>query len=150
LMLYLNKNRSKQAEKEMSSMSNIDTLDSSNKRVTFADIAGNEEAKSALMEMVDFIKNPEIYNKYGARLPRGVLLYGQPGTGKTLLAKAMAGEAGVPFYAVSGSDFVQVYAGLGASRIRELFKKAKEAGKSVIFIDEIDSRSEERRVEKEA
>lgn len=145
LMLYLNKNRSKQAEKEMSSMSNIDTLDSSNKRVTFADIAGNEEAKSALMEMVDFIKNPEIYNKYGARLPRGVLLYGQPGTGKTLLAKAMAGEAGVPFYAVSGSDFVQVYAGLGASRIRELFKKAKEAGKSVIFIDEIDSIGKKRK-----
>ena len=90
-------------------------------------------------------KNPEIYNKFGARLPRGVLLYGAPGTGKTLLAKAMAGEAGVPFYAVSGSDFVQVYAGLGASRIRELFKKAKEAGKSVIFIDEIDSLGKKRK-----
>lgn len=145
MIFYLNRNVSKQAEKEMSNMSNIDTLDSSNKRIGFSDVAGNEEAKEALMDMVDFIKNPETYNKYGARLPRGVLLYGEPGTGKTLLAKAMAGEAGVPFYAVSGSDFVQVYAGLGASRIRELFKKAKEAGKSVIFIDEIDSLGKKRK-----
>ncbi len=144
-IFYLNKNVSKQAEKEMSSMSNIDTLDNSNKKIGFSDVAGNEEAKASLMEMVDFIKNPEIYNNYGARLPRGVLLYGEPGTGKTLLAKAMAGEAEVPFYAVSGSDFVQVYAGLGASRIRELFKNAKEAGKSVIFIDEIDSIGKKRK-----
>ncbi len=88
---------------------------------------------------MDFIRDPEKYIKYGARLPKGVLLYGPPGTGKTLLAKAVAGEAKVPFYPVSGSDFVQVYAGLGASRIRELFKKAKEHGKSVVFIDEIDA-----------
>ena len=108
-------------------------------------MAGNEEAKEALKEMVDFIKNPEVYNKFGARLPRGVLLYGPPGTGKTLLAKALAGEAGVPIFPVSGSDFVQVYAGLGASRIRNLFKKAKEAGKSVIFIDEIDSLGKKRK-----
>ncbi|WP_353095214.1 ATP-dependent metallopeptidase FtsH/Yme1/Tma family protein [Tissierella praeacuta] len=143
-LFYLNKNMSKQAEKEMNNMSRMDT-ESSSKRITFDDVAGNEEAKESLMDMVDFIKNPEIYNKFGARLPRGVLLYGDPGTGKTLLAKAMAGEADVPFYAVSGSDFVQVYAGLGASRIRELFKKAKEAGKSVIFIDEIDSLGKKRK-----
>lgn len=145
MVFYLNKNMSKQAEKEMSDMSKMDALDSSSKRIRFNDVAGNEEAKESLKDMVDFIKNPEIYNEYGARLPRGVLLYGAPGTGKTLLAKAMAGEAEVPFYAVSGSDFVQVYAGLGASRIRELFKKAKEAGKSVIFIDEIDSLGKKRK-----
>ena len=144
-IFYLNKNMSKQAEKEMSNMSKIDTDTISNKRIKFADVAGNEEAKESLMDLVDFIKNPEIYSKYGARLPRGVLLYGAPGTGKTLLAKAMAGEANVPFYAVSGSDFIQVYAGLGASRIRELFKKAKEVGKSVIFIDEIDSLGKKRK-----
>ncbi|MBU5255371.1 ATP-dependent metallopeptidase FtsH/Yme1/Tma family protein [Tissierella praeacuta] len=144
MVFYLNRNVSKQAEKEMSNMSNLDT-ETSSKKITFDDVAGNEEAKESLMDMVDFIKNPEIYNKFGARLPRGVLLYGAPGTGKTLLAKAMAGEADVPFYAVSGSDFVQVYAGLGASRIRELFKKAKDAGKSVIFIDEIDSLGKKRK-----
>ena len=144
MIFYLNKNMSKQAEKEMTKMSQIDA-ELSKKRITFKDVAGNEEAKESLMDMVDFIKNPEIYNNFGARLPRGVLLYGAPGTGKTLMAKAMAGEAEVPFYAVSGSDFVQVYAGLGASRIRELFKKAKEAGKSVIFIDEIDSLGKKRK-----
>jgi cell division protease FtsH len=144
MVFYLNKNMSKQAEKEMAKMSEIDA-ESSNKRITFKDVAGNDEAKESLMDMVDFIKNPEIYNKFGARLPRGILLYGAPGTGKTLMAKAMAGEAEVPFYAVSGSDFVQVYAGLGASRIRELFKKAKDAGKSVIFIDEIDSLGKKRK-----
>lgn len=145
MIFHLSKNQSKQAEKEMSDMSKMDALDSSSSRTKFIDVAGNEEAKESLADMIDFIKNPEIYNRFGARLPRGVLLYGAPGTGKTLLAKAMAGEAEVPFYAVSGSDFVQVYAGLGASRIRELFKKAKEAGKSVIFIDEIDSLGKKRK-----
>src|SRR5699024_81875 len=105
----------------------------------------NEEAKESLKEMVDFIQNPEVYNEFGARLPRGVLLYGPPGTGKTLLAKALAGEAGVPIFPVSGSDFIQVYSGLGASRIRDLFKMAKSAGKSVIFIDEIDSLGKKRK-----
>ncbi len=141
----INNNNSKQAEKEMATMSKMDTEDSSSDRTTFNDVAGNEEAKESLRELVDFIKYPENYDKYGARLPRGVLLYGPPGTGKTLLAKALAGEAKVPFYAVSGSDFIQVYAGLGASRIRELFKKAKEDGKSVIFIDEIDSLGKKRK-----
>jgi len=105
----------------------------------FQAVAGNEEAKESLMDIVDFLKNPEKYHKYGARMPKGVILYGDPGTGKTLLAKAVAGEAGVPFYAISGSDFVQVYVGVGAARVRNLFKKAKSHGKSVIFIDEIDA-----------
>ncbi len=139
MVVYLVKNGAKQAEREMENMANVDTVDSLSNKITFKDIAGNEEAKEALKELVDFIKEPEKYSKYGARLPRGVLLYGPPGTGKTLLAKALASEAGVPFYAASGSDFIQVYAGLGASRIRSLFKKAKQAGKSVIFIDEIDA-----------
>lgn len=143
-LFYFRGNISKQAEKEMASMSKMDGIDYEIK-IRFDDVAGNEEAKESLKEMVDFIKNPEIYNEFGARLPRGVLLYGPPGTGKTLLAKALAGEAGVPIFPVSGSDFVQVYAGLGASRIRDLFKKAKEAGKSVIFIDEIDSLGKKKR-----
>ena len=139
LVVYLMKNGTKQAEREMENMANIDTVSTISNKVTFNDVAGNEEAKESLKELVDFIKEPEKYARYGARLPRGILLYGPPGTGKTLLAKALASEASVPFYAASGSDFVQVYAGLGASRIRELFKKAKQAGKSVIFIDEIDA-----------
>lgn len=143
-VIYLNKYGSKQAEKEMAGLSKMDLNNNNSKKIKFKDVAGNEEAKESLMEMVDFIKNPESYSKFGARLPRGVLLYGPPGTGKTLLAKAMAGEAGVPFFPVSGSDFVQVYAGLGAGRIRELFKNAKEIGKSVIFIDEIDSLGKKR------
>ncbi|MCK9444209.1 MAG: AAA family ATPase [Tissierellaceae bacterium] len=145
MVIHLSRNTSRQAAKEMNDLSKIDIQDENSKRIKFKDVAGNEEAKESLMDMVDFIKNPEIYTKFGARLPRGILLYGPPGTGKTLMAKALAGEAGVPFFAVSGSDFVQVYAGLGASRIRELFKNAKEAGKSVIFIDEIDSLGKKRK-----
>lgn len=105
----------------------------------FSSIAGNDEAKESVKDIVDFLKNPEKYTKYGARMPKGLILYGEPGTGKTLLAKAVAGEAGVPFYAMSGSDFIQVYVGVGASRIRQLFKKARSNGKAVIFIDEIDA-----------
>ena len=142
---FLIKNNTKQVEKEMATMSNLDTESSSLEKVTFDDVAGNEEAKASLKELVDFIQHPKKYIRHGARLPRGVLLYGPPGTGKTLLAKALATEAGVPFYAVSGSDFIQVYAGLGASRIRELFKRAKEKGKSVIFIDEIDALGKKRK-----
>ncbi len=108
-------------------------------KTTFKDVAGNDEAKDSVRDIVDFIKNPEKYTKFGARMPHGIILYGPPGTGKTLMAKAIAGEAGVPFYAVCGSDFVQMYVGVGASRIRDLFKKAKESGKAVIFIDEIDA-----------
>lgn len=145
LAYFLNKNMSKQAQKEMALMSNMDSQGSNSTSITFDDVAGNEEAKESLREMVDFIQNPEKYGKYGARMPRGVLLYGPPGTGKTLLAKALAGEAKVPFFAVTGSDFIQVYAGLGASRIRGLFKKAKQCGKSVVFIDEIDALGKKRK-----
>lgn len=107
--------------------------------VTLLDVAGNTEAKSMVCDIIDFIKEPEKYSSVGARMPKGVLLYGPPGTGKTLMAKAIAGEAGVPFYAMSGSDFVQMYVGVGASRIRSLFNKAKKSEKAVIFIDEIDA-----------
>lgn len=125
------------AQKEINNLNEIEYIGSSTMK--FDDVAGNYEAKASLQEMVDFIQNPEKYSKFNVRMPKGILLYGAPGTGKTLMAKALAGEAGVPFYAVSGSDFVQVYAGLGAGRIRNLFKKAKKSGKSVIFIDEIDA-----------
>ena len=144
LVYYFRNKAPKEAEKEMTNLSNMADVEYDTS-ISFDDVAGNEEAKESLLEMVDFIQNPEIYNKYGARLPRGVLLYGPPGTGKTLLAKALAGQAGVPIFPVSGSDFVEVYAGLGASRIRNLFKKAKEAGNSVIFIDEIDSLGKKRK-----
>jgi ATP-dependent Zn protease len=113
-------------------------------KTTFQDVAANEEALRSLSMLVDYLKNPEKYGKMGARMPRGVLLYGPPGTGKTLLAQALAGEAGVPFFALSGSDFVQMYVGVGASRVRELFQKAKKAGKCVIFIDEIDAMGKKR------
>lgn len=124
-----------------SSMTNLDVKDFSEDQnaLNFDYVAGNEEAKESLMDIVDFLKNPQKYKDYGARMPKGVILYGSPGTGKTLLAKAVAGEAKVPFYALSGSDFVQVYVGVGAARIRNLFKKAKAQGKAVIFIDEIDA-----------
>ena len=113
-------------------------------KTTFQDVAANEEALRSLSMLVDYLKNPGKYGKMGARMPRGVLLYGPPGTGKTLLAQALAGEAGVPFFALSGSDFVQMYVGVGASRVRELFQKAKKAGKCVIFIDEIDAMGKKR------
>ncbi|HWT77063.1 MAG TPA: AAA family ATPase [Mobilitalea sp.] len=107
--------------------------------VTLAQVAGNAEAKSMVEDIIAFIKDPEKYAAVGARMPKGLLLYGPPGTGKTLMAKAIAGEANVPFYAMSGSDFVQMYVGVGASRIRSLFNKAKKNEKAVIFIDEIDA-----------
>lgn len=125
------------AQKEINNLNEIEYIGSSTMK--FNDVAGNYEAKNSLKELVDFIQYPEKYSKFNVRMPKGILLYGAPGTGKTLMAKALAGEAGVPFYAVSGSDFVQVYAGLGAGRIRNLFKKAKKSGKSVVFIDEIDA-----------
>lgn len=110
-----------------------------NNSLTFDDVAGNEEAKESVMDIIDFLKNPDKYKNYDARMPKGIILYGEPGTGKTLIAKAVAGEAKVPFFAMSGSDFIQVYVGVGASRIRQLFKKARGHGKAVIFIDEIDA-----------
>ncbi|WP_372919958.1 ATP-dependent zinc metalloprotease FtsH [Salegentibacter sp.] len=107
--------------------------------VTFKDVAGLNEAKSEVMEVVDFLKNPVTYTKLGAKIPKGVLLLGPPGTGKTLIAKAMAGEANVPFFSLSGSEFVELFVGVGASRVRDLFQKAKEKAPSIIFIDEIDA-----------
>ena len=105
----------------------------------FKDVAANDEALEALRDLVSFIREPEKYAGLGARIPRGVLLYGMPGTGKTLMAKALAGEAGVPFFAVNGADFVEMYVGVGASRVRSLFHKARKCGKAVIFFDEIDA-----------
>ena len=111
----------------------------SKSKVTFADVAGIDEEKEELEEVVDFLKNPKKFTDMGARIPKGVLLVGQPGTGKTLLAKAVAGEAGVPFFFISGSDFVEMFVGVGASRVRDLFEEAKRNAPSIIFIDEIDA-----------
>ena len=108
-------------------------------RCTFENVAANEAALRSLEELREYLRDPQKYARYGARMPRGVLLYGPPGTGKTLLARALAGEAGVPFFALSGSDFVEKFVGVGASRVRELFKKARRVGRCVIFIDEIDA-----------
>ncbi len=110
-----------------------------NVNVTFKDVAGLEEAKVEIMEIVDFLRNPDKYTKLGGKIPKGVLLVGPPGTGKTLLAKSVAGEAHVPFYSISGSDFVEMFVGVGASRVRDLFKQAKEKSPCIIFIDEIDA-----------
>lgn len=108
-------------------------------RVTFKDVAGADEAKQELEEVVEFLKHPKKYNDLGAKIPKGVLLYGPPGTGKTLLAKAVAGEAGVPFFSISGSDFVEMFVGVGASRVRDLFEQAKKSAPCIVFIDEIDA-----------
>ncbi|MGH2394992.1 MAG: ATP-dependent metallopeptidase FtsH/Yme1/Tma family protein, partial [Candidatus Limnocylindria bacterium] len=107
--------------------------------VTFADVAGVEEAKQELTEVVEFLKYPEKFNALGARIPRGVLLVGPPGTGKTLLARAVAGEAGVPFFSISGSEFVEMFVGVGASRVRDLFEQAKRNSPCIVFVDEIDA-----------
>ena len=107
--------------------------------VTFDDVAGLEEEKNEMIEIVDFLKNPKKYQEMGAKIPKGILLYGKPGTGKTLIAKAIAGEAGVPFISMSGSEFIEMFAGLGASRVRKLFEKAKKIAPCIVFIDEIDA-----------
>ncbi len=113
--------------------------DDSKKKVTFNDVAGADEEKEELKEIVDFLKNPDKFTKMGARIPKGVLLVGPPGTGKTLLAKSVAGEAGVPFFSITGSDFVELYVGIGAARVRDLFNQAKKNHPCIIFIDEIDA-----------
>ncbi len=115
-----------------------DPADSS-QRVTFADVAGAREAKEELLEIVDFLKNPKKFLDIGARIPKGIILMGAPGTGKTLLARAVAGEAGVPFFSISGSEFVEMFVGVGASRVRDLFQLAKKAAPAIIFVDEIDA-----------
>ncbi|MDR1642372.1 MAG: ATP-dependent metallopeptidase FtsH/Yme1/Tma family protein [Clostridiales bacterium] len=133
----------KQPQKSMA-LSIANQAEASAHFLSFSDVAGNEEAKDSVADIIDFLKNPEKYAKYGARMPKGVIFYGPPGTGKTLMAKAIAGESGAPFHAVSGSDFVQMYVGVGAGRIRELFQKARQSGKAVIFIDEIDALGKKR------
>lgn len=121
------------------SKAKITDPDDKNNRVTFKDIAGNKEAKEELKEIVDFLKNPKKFLDIGARIPKGVLLTGAPGTGKTLLARAVAGEAGVPFFHLSGSEFVEMFVGVGASRVRDLFEMAKKMSPAIVFIDEIDA-----------
>ena len=114
-------------------------LNDEKNKVTFKDVAGLKEEKEEVRELIDFLKNPKRFQKLGARIPKGVLLVGPPGTGKTLLAKAVAGEANVPFYYISGSDFVELFVGVGASRVRDMFKQAKHNAPCLIFIDEIDA-----------
>ena len=114
-------------------------MDNNEDKITFKDVAGIEEAKDELIEIVDFLKNPGKYTKLGGRIPKGVLLVGPPGTGKTLLARSIAGEAGVPFFTISGSDFVEMFVGVGASRVRDLFAQAKKNAPCIIFIDELDA-----------
>ena len=116
-----------------------DATNSENTHTTFEDVAGLDEEKTELMEIVDFLKEPKKFQDMGAKIPKGILLYGKPGTGKTLIAKAIAGEAGVPFISMSGSEFIEMFAGLGASRVRKLFEKAKKISPCIVFIDEIDA-----------
>ena len=121
------------------SMARLVSPEDEKERVTFANVAGAKEAKAELLEIVDFLKNPKKFIQIGARIPKGVLLMGAAGTGKTLLARAVAGEAGVPFYSISGSEFVEMFVGVGASRVRDLFSVAKKAAPAIIFVDEIDA-----------
>ena len=108
-------------------------------KITFADVAGIDEAKEELSEIVDFLRNPSKFQKLGGKIPKGCLLIGPPGTGKTLLARAIAGEANVPFFSISGSDFVEMFVGVGASRVRDMFEQGKRNAPCIIFIDEIDA-----------
>ena len=108
-------------------------------KVTFREVVGMQKAKEEIVEFIDFLKHPEKYHKLGARIPKGALLTGPPGTGKTMIAKACAGESNVPFFTISGSEFIEMYVGVGAQRVRNLFKEAKENSPSIIFIDEIDA-----------
>lgn len=120
-------------------MSNAREIKDTKQKITFADVAGNKESKVELQEVVEFLRNPKKFSDLGAKLPKGLLLMGRPGTGKTLLARAVAGEAGVPFYHLSGSEFVEMFVGVGASRVRDLFNRAKKSAPCIVFIDEIDA-----------
>ncbi len=140
LMWFLFRQAQGQNSKAMSfGQANARELPKGMGKVTFADVAGNKEAKQELMEVVEFLKNPDKFSKLGAKIPKGVLLMGSPGTGKTLLSRAVAGEADVPFFHISGSEFVEMFVGVGASRVRDLFAKAKKSAPCIIFIDEIDA-----------
>ncbi len=139
LLFYLMNRQNGANSKAMNFGKNRAKLHTGDKKVTFADVAGLQEEKEELEEIVDFLKAPKKYIQVGARIPKGVLLVGPPGTGKTLLAKAVAGEAGVPFFTISGSDFVEMFVGVGASRVRDLFEDAKKNAPCIIFIDEIDA-----------
>jgi cell division protease FtsH len=141
---YMNKNQAATNKDSAGDLTSMECETIENVGLGFDDIAGNLEAKESVMDIVDFLSNPDKYVRMGARMPRGVIFHGSPGTGKTMLAKAVAGEAGVPFFAFSGSDFVQVYVGVGAARVRDVFRKAREKGKCVIFIDEIDALGKKR------
>ena len=110
-----------------------------NEKIVFADVAGCEEAKEEVAEIVDFLKDPKRFRKIGGKIPKGVLMVGPPGTGKTLLAKAVAGEADVPFFSISGSDFVEMFVGVGAARVRDMFEQGRKSAPCLIFIDEIDA-----------
>ena len=127
------------AKNPMADFGKARTVNGSNQKVMFADVAGVEEEKAELQEVVDFLRNPQKFTDIGAKIPHGILLSGSPGTGKTMLAKAVAGEAGVPFLSISGSDFMEMYVGVGASRVRDLFQQAKKVAPAIIFIDEIDA-----------
>jgi len=120
-------------------------LDDTKERVTFGDVAGCDEAKEEVSELVDFLRDPTKFQSLGGRIPRGVLMVGSPGTGKTLLAKAIAGEAKVPFFSISGSDFVEMFVGVGAARVRDMFEQAKKHAPCIVFIDEIDAVGRQRR-----
>ena len=139
-LMLMNRQQNKSANMAMNFGKSRATLaDPSKNKITFADVAGAKEEKEDLAEIVDFLKNPKKYIDLGARIPKGVLMVGPPGTGKTLLAKAVAGEAKVPFFSISGSDFVEMFVGMGASRVRDLFDQAKRHAPSIVFIDEIDA-----------
>ncbi|HEX2186214.1 MAG TPA: AAA family ATPase, partial [Chloroflexota bacterium] len=143
LMLWLSA-RSQQAQGGVfgigrSNARRYDAAAASQARVTFADVAGIDEAKGELEQIVDFLKRPEKYQRLGGSIPKGVLLVGPPGTGKTLLAKAVAGEAGVPFFSLSGAEFVEMIVGVGAARVRDLFASAKKEAPAIIFVDELDA-----------
>ncbi len=124
--------------------SNAKVYVQSTKGIRFADVAGEDEAKESLQEIVDYLHNPDKYTEAGASMPKGILLVGPPGTGKTMLAKAVAGEANVPFFSISGSEFVEMFVGMGASKVRDLFKQAKEKAPCIVFIDEIDAIGQKR------
>ena len=138
-MLFKKMNDTMGADKTMSFGKSRARKDNGKRKTTFADVAGADEEKEEMAEIVDFLKNPARFNEMGAKIPRGVLLMGPPGTGKTLLARAVAGEAGVPFFSISGSDFVEMFVGVGASRVRDLFAQAKKEAPAIVFIDEIDA-----------